>query len=98
MRSFHLHFLFPVTYNTGREKGFVMNTIEVFEDTMTCIRNGGYPYAGKTIPFAYNMEEMQEAKVLLPDVVRILLSKPSMKGKKRANATRASCAQSGIRS
>lgn len=83
MRSFCLHFWFPVTYNIGIEKGFAMNTIEVFEDTMTCIRNGGYPYAGQNIPFDYTMEEMQEAKVLLPDVVRILMSKPPMKGKKR---------------
>ncbi len=61
-----------------------MNTIEVFEDTLTCLKQGGYPYGGNTVSFAYTLEEMMEARVLLPDVVRILISKPPKKGDKRA--------------
>ena len=60
-----------------------MNTIEVFEDTLACIRNGGYMVDGKKVTFAYTPEEMKEARVLLPDVVRILLSKPQAKGKRK---------------
>lgn len=60
-----------------------MNTIEVFEDTLRCLENGSYPYEGKNIPFHYTWKEMQQAHVLLPDVVRILMSRPPAKGRRK---------------
>lgn len=72
-----------ITYNEASDKVRHMNTIEVFEDTLACVRNGGYMYEGKKIAFRYSFEEMQETKVLLPDVIRILLSKPQARGKRK---------------